>query len=183
MFDPNIKGKVITDSAETPIVVDTREAQKTPTRYQRTPELRLAAAQQACRAHRSENPAAPENWQGGEYYTDFAGPNTSEHEWDIWRALGASLHTQPYFSLGFVSYDRLKAEGVFMQGTQRYRIPINILKAAIETRIQELSLAPHLLWEWLAESHTCAEDSLFFGTPFENRIQRFKAEAPETLKA
>lgn len=173
-FNPKLKTKVIADAAEaSEVVVDTRVAEKIPTPFKITSPERFANAQRRAREHR--NPESPLLQFAGEgYYKDYAGPLTNEHEWDLWRALGALLHTRPYFRLGFVSYDRLKGEGVFVDGTQRYRIPINILKAAIETRIQELGLAKHLLWEYLAECHTVAEDTAFYATSLYERIKRFR---------
>jgi hypothetical protein len=178
-FDPNKKAKVIAEQAATPVVVDTREVQKTPTSFQRTPALRLANAQRSCREHRSESPNAIDLFQGEEYYTDFAGADTSEHWWDALHAIVGLIHVPKHFTMGMVGYDRKTGEGKAVDGLKKIRVPIAELKAAVSARIAELGLSEALIWEYLVECHTVAEDSAFFGTPFETRIARFKEQATE----
>jgi len=79
--------------------------------------------------------------------------------------------------MGLVSYDRMTGEGIGVgDGGSRIRVPIAELRAAITARITELGLSEHLLWEYISETHTVAEDNAFYSLPFEDRIKRFRAE-------
>jgi hypothetical protein len=175
-FNPNQKAKVRAES-QTPVVVDTRVAEKPQPSFQRTPALRLANAQRSCREHRSESPNAIDLFQGEEYYTDFAGADTSEHWWDALHAIVGLIHVPKHFTMGMVGYDRKTGEGKAVDGLKKIRVPIAELKAAVSARIAELGLSEVLIWEYLVEHHTIAEDSAFYATPFERRIERFKEQA------
>ncbi len=160
------------DDALTPIAVDVRVSEA-PRTYPGEPAVRLAAAQKRVRDYRSD-PSVWPNYDEN-FYRDFCGEHTSESEFEIWRSLGALLHTQPYFQLGGISYDRHKAEGLFFVEGQRFRVPLHILKANVEKRIVELGVKDYLIFEYMAEEHTVAEDRGFYAQSFEDRIAQFKA--------
>lgn len=180
-FDLNRRAKVIAEPEETLVEVDTLRKAKTPTSFWRTPAERLAAAQRRVREHRTTAPGSNEAFQGEDYYKDFVGVDTGEHWWDVLHALVSLIHVPRHFSMGLISYDRQTGEGIALEGGKRVRVPIAELKAAVIARIAELGLAEYLLWEYLDEPHTVAEDSGFYAAPFDRRIARFKEQATESL--
>jgi hypothetical protein len=164
------------DAMKPEVVVDTR---KTPTSFGRSPAERVAAAQQRIRAHRCTEPGSYELFMSPEYYTDYAGSDTSEHWWDVLHAIVSLIHVPKHFEMGLFSYDQKKGEGITTgEGVGKIRVPIAELRAAVDARITELKLAEHLVWEYIDEAHTVAEDKAFYSLPFEERIKRFRIEEP-----
>jgi hypothetical protein len=114
---------------------------------------------------------------GPVYYNDFAGPDTSEHWWDVLHAIVGLIRVTHHFTMGVFSYDRMKGEGLTTgEGVGKSRVPIAELRAAIDARITELKLTDYLVWEHVAEPHTVGEDKAFHSLPFELRIRRFRIE-------
>jgi hypothetical protein len=175
-FNPNAPAEMISDGAPN-VVVDTRSESKTPTSFRRSPGDRLATAQQRVREHRCTEPGSYQAFCADVYYKDFAGPDTSEHWWDVLHAIVGLIHVPHHFTMGVFSYDHKTAEGITTgEGVRKIRIPIAELRAAIDTRITELKLTDYLVWEYVAEPHTVSEDKIFYSLPFEDRIERFRAE-------
>ena len=164
-----------TDAMKKPeVVVDTR---KTPTSFHGDPAARLAVAQQRIREHRFTEPGSYQAFCADVYYKDFAGADTSEHWWDVLHAIVGLIHVPHHFTMGVFSYDHKRGEGKTTgEGVGKSRIPIAELGAAIDARIAELKLTDYLVWEYVAEPHTVAEDNAFYSLPFEDRIKRFRAE-------
>jgi hypothetical protein len=171
-FNPNAPAEMISDGFPL-VVVDS--ASKTQTSFRRSAAERLATAQQRVREHRCTESGSYQAFCADVYYKDFAGPDTSEHWWDVLHAIVGLIHVPHHFTMRVFSYDRMKGEGLTTgEGVNEIRVPIAELRRAINARITELELAQHLTWEYMIESHTVAEDSAFYSLPFEQRIQRFR---------
>jgi hypothetical protein len=182
-FNPNAPTEIISDGAPRPdVVVDARPESKNPTSFRRSPAERLAAAQQRIREHRCTEPGSYQAFCADAYYKDLAGPDTSEHWWNVLHAIVGLIHVPHHFTMGVFSYDHKTGEGITTgESVGKIRVPISELRAAIDARIAELKLTEHLVWEYIAEPRTASEDRVFYSKPFEDRIKRFRAEESDNV--
>jgi len=162
------------DALKADVEVDVRGPQ-TPRTYPDEPAVRLAAAQKSVRAHRVD-PSVWATYDEG-YYQSHCGDLTSESEFDILHSIAALIQCQPQYSMPMFGFDRKTAEGVGldMKLNTKIRVPIATLRADVDARIAELGVSEFRVWEYLAETHTTAEDHGFYALSFEERMKKFKA--------
>ena len=115
-------------------------------------------------------------FHGAGYWTDFAGSDTSNYDWDFWIsvALLIELPLVDFVNLGGV-YDHRKAEWMngFMRGYPA-RVPIAELKKRVSDRIRELGLSDVRLFEFMAAPHSIAEEVGDRGKTFDEKMSKFR---------
>jgi hypothetical protein len=123
-----------------------------------------------------------------DYWTDFAGPETSKFDFSHIAFL-LNLLEEPkfgnlylcldegHFDFHLANWTRVRAtDWKFSHGETPNSATLAELKVALASRIKELGISEILLAEWMAIPLGIADDQAFDRLPFSEKMQTFRGE-------